>query len=423
MATQIALPHRGERWTTWLRQFALFLGILMSGGNLLFPRLPLLVAVLVLTMFLKNPLLLLRGGLSWIWLLLVAVLAVSLIGSGQIDVGPVAIRYANFFAGLTLLGLYLDLPRNTLSDDLEPMLKLMAIQAYLTVILAALFSGFFVPYKYNLAVYNTIGFVFTYHDSIDATSIIQRPDGFFYEPGVYQIYLNILLYISLFVRNNYRIAALAAGAVILTQSTTGIAITLTIAAFAYYQRFRTAKYREKMIVAVLGPVIMLPLLIIAANNYLDKTEGASRGSSWARQYDLYTGLRIVAEYPLTGIGLDPERYTELAQDFGYLETELELGSALERTNSNGLVGLAYTLGIPLFLVFIFGIIRQRFFPYSLAFTLFFIIAYIGEALALTPFFLMITFSGLVRTGRARAPVAVPLGQPVRNAVDRDAGAT
>ena len=79
-------------------------------------------------------------------------------------------------------------------------------------------------------VYQTLLGVFNYHVIVDDLTSIIRPDGFFFEPGVYQIYLNLYLYLALFVFRRPLQALLAAAAVLSTQSTTGMAIMLVLLA-------------------------------------------------------------------------------------------------------------------------------------------------------------------------------------------------
>lgn len=380
---------------TIVRRIALFVAVLMSGGMLIIPRLPLLGLLLVLFVMLHSPFELLRRELKGVWILMLAVLVVSLIGAGSIDIGPTATRYANFVGGLALLCLYLDLPRTTFAQDLVPIARLFAIQTLTTVFLTLVVPGVFVPVDVGGTIYHTIFFIFSYHDVIVDPSLIKRPDGFFYEPGVLQIYLNLFLYVSLFIRRNTRDAMLAGAAVIATQSTTGLLIAMLVLGYWYFQRLVTASMREKLIVLFAAPLVFIPLAYIAIDNYVMKTEGVLRGSAWSRQYDLFTGLRVLFESPIFGIGFDVERYYELALRVGYFESQLDIQSLVERGNSNGIVSLAYMVGIPLFLVFMWALVNQRIFPHRLLAAAVVVISLGAESLALTPFFLIIFYSGLL----------------------------
>lgn len=387
-----------------LRRTALFVGMLMSGGMLFLPRLPLLALILVIFLIYRNPAQLIRRELATIWWLLLAVLVMALVGGGGISLVPFANRYANFFAALLLLGIYMLEPRKSIIDDLVILLRLMAIQAIVTTVLAIFLNEYFFTVVYRDTVYRTLFLVFTYHDVLVDGGILKRADGFFYEPGVFQIYLNIFLYLALFVRKNGRDVVLAILGVIASQSTMGFAVTAFLLAAAYVRGVHNVAVSAKLVVAIFVPVLILPILWIGYHNYIDKTEGALRGSAWAREYDLYTGLRIIGEYPLTGIGFDLDKYAEAAQRFGYRGTQLDLSSAAERVSSNGVITLAFMVGLPLFCVFVMGLFRQRFFPNQIIFGVALMMCFLTEALMLTPFFLMIMFSGLLNAASPRMAV-------------------
>ncbi|MEM7665445.1 MAG: O-antigen ligase family protein [Pseudomonadota bacterium] len=379
-----------------MRQLALFAGMLLSGGLLLIPREPLLALVLILCFALTNPLSLFRREFSLVWIVLALTVAVALIGGQSFQVMPMVIRYANFFGGLALLAMYLGESRRTLADDLYPILKLMAFQALLTPFVYILFQGYFWSFQVHNTIYTTLFYIFTFHDLIDTGSLFKRPDGFFFEPGVFHIYLNIFLFIALFVRKRSPFdIALAALAVMATQSTTGVIVLMMQFAYAYFNWLKTADRGQKLGVFVFVPLLLMPLAGYMAYNVVEKFTGEFRGSAEAREYDLVTGLRVVAEQPLTGIGFDEERYFDYSQRLGYREVDLSDENITERGNTNGIVSLLFNLGIPMGAMFLFGVFRQRMFAPRLLFAGIIIVSLLTEALFLKPFFLMIAFSGLL----------------------------
>lgn len=393
-----------------LRRLALFLGILMSGGSFVFPRIPMLAVILVLTFMLKGPSLGIRKEMNGIWLLLLAILVVTMIGGAGLDPIPTATRYANFLGGILLLGIYIDEDRGTLSRDFFFLGNIFTVQAIVTLILSETLNGLFSVFPIRETDYHTIGFLFTYHVMLEDSTIFYRPDGFFFEPGIYQIYLNLTLYLALFVFKSRIWGAVALLAVLASQSTTGLIIGIALAAIYYIRLLPTATVVEKIAGIVLAPLIAIPLFLVAQENLSTKLTGVTVGSRWAREYDLYTGLRVVEQYPLTGIGFDYDRYYQIAARYGYLESSLSQNSLTERPNSNGVVTLFYSVGIPLALIFLFGLFRQRFFRHKLMIFALLMLSLGSEAVLLTPFFLMLVFSGLLvtrrvmrRTGTAVAP--------------------
>jgi hypothetical protein len=381
-----------------IRRFALFLAMLMSGGLLIFDRTVLLVGLVVVSMLLVNPLDFMRREMARIWFVLGAIAVATLIGGEGFHLQATAVRYANFLAAVFLVGIYLEQPRETLAKDALPILMLMAVQALLTVALSVVASQYFMPYVVGDTLHYTIGFVFTFHRALEIPSLIDRPDGFFFEPGVFQLYLNLYLFIAIndkrLRRRNLHIG-LALAAVLSTQSTTGIIIAFGILGMAYLRRLRTAEMNEKLLILVLVPLLLLPLAGIMMENVEEKLFGVFRGSAWARQYDFFTGMRVALENPFTGIGFSYERYFEFAQHVGYLESQLDLATITERPNSNGIATLFYSIGFPLAGVMLWGLYKQRFFADRVVFFFMMLISLSTEAIIFTPFPLMFIYSGLL----------------------------
>ncbi|NQX95231.1 MAG: hypothetical protein HRT64_09995 [Erythrobacter sp.] len=396
-----------------LRQLALLAGILMSGGLLVIPREPVLVIVVATCFILKNPLRLFRPEFALIWMVLFAVAGVVLIGGESFQVTPMAIRYANFLAGLALLLVYIDERRTTLADDLYPILKLMAFQAVLTPIVYLFLSQYFFVFRIYDTSYTTFYFLFTFHEFQDFGAILKRPDGFFFEPGVFQIYLNIFLFITLFVRRQRLLdIGLATAAVLATQSTTGAIILVIQFAVAYFVWLRTADRGQKLGVFVFVPIMLLPLGAYMTYNVTEKFYGALSGSAEAREYDLRTGINVALEQPLTGIGFDYDKYFDIASRVGYREAQLSRDNITERGNTNGIVVLLYSLGFPLAIVFLLGLYRQRLFRPGWLMAAVAALSLISESLSFTPIFLMLTFSGLlIQPKRVTSLMARPQSAP------------
>lgn len=404
-----------------MRQVALMAAMLISGGLPIFPREPLLAILLVACFLLKNPLRLFRGEFALIWLVLLAVAAVALIGGNSLQVGQMIIRYANFFAGLALLMVYIDERRSTLAADLFGILKLMAFQAVLTPIVYILIPNYFFQFEATGTLYTTFYYIFTFHEFL-ALGPIKRADGFFFEPGVFQIYLNVFLFIALFVRKRSPFdIALATLAVLATQSTTGAIILVLQYTAAYFTWLTTASRSQKLGVFVFVPIMLVPLAAYMAYNVTEKFYGQLSGSSEAREYDARTGLNVALEQPFTGIGFDYEKYYDIASRVGYREAELSRDNITERGNTNGIVVLLYSLGFPLAFVFLLGLLRQRLFKPGLLMGSVALLSLVSESLSFTPFFLMLTFSGLliqpqrVRSLLGRQPASASTSAPMRAA--------
>jgi len=392
-----------------LRLLALFVAMLMSGGLLIFPR-PLLLPLLgALCFMLVNPLRLFRREFMIIWLVLLMVAAAALVGGQALQADEMAIRYANFFAGFLLLLVYSGLGASQLSEDMMPILRIMAVQAILTPIVAIVLPGYFTTWEINETEYQSIYLIFTYHEFL-APALIKRPDGLFFEPGVFQFYLNTLLFIALFMRQfRWRDVLLAIAAIMFTQSTSGAVIMVTILAVYGLRRVRHTAAHETLLVLILVPLIIAAPVIYAYSNVVEKFTGEQAGSSWAREYDLRTGLAVVQENPLTGIGFDYDRYREIANDVGYKETILSDENITERSNSNGIIMMLYSVGIPIGLIFLWGMMRQRFMRPRALYGAAMALTLLSESLVFTPFMLAVIFSGLL-IGRDSSGYLLPVGR-------------
>lgn len=395
MSARLGTP----RHHTLLRRVSLFLTLLMSGGLLIFPRLPLLMAILLLCLAISGDVRRVRRELLPVVGVLAGILLLTLLRPQAFEVVATLTRYANFVAALALLGVYLRSPQGSLWGDLMAMLPWIAVQAVLTTVLAALAPSLFMTVNVNDTNYQTLLLVFTYHVFLEDSTALPRPDGFFFEPGVFQIYLNLYLYLALFVFRKPQHAALAIVAVLCAQSTTGLLVMLLMLAYAALRELRAVSLRRKLAVTALALILAAPLLGVTVNNLESKTEGENRGSAWAREYDLLTGVGVIGAHPLIGIGFNYSDYYREAQQYSFADTALSEDHLEQRGNSNGLVTLFYSLGIPLGLLFLAGLYRQRLFPHRLLFGTCMMLCLFGEALALSPFFLFLIFSGLATTPR------------------------
>jgi hypothetical protein len=399
MPTATLALSRGAK----LRLSALFLSFLISGGMLLFPRMPILLLILLCCLLAPGFRLVLRRDMVPPLLLIALITILTLLRPGALQLESLVVRLGNFLAALALLSLYIAQPRESMAADLYRVLGWMAIQALLTVGMAHTLGVLFVPLEVSGVTYHTFLLLLNYHVTIEDAGGLIRPDGFFFEPGVFQIYLNLYLYLTLFVYRNLRRSALALAAVLSTQSTTGLAICLLLLAAFVLGEIGRSPLRRKLLLGVAAAIVVTPVALFAYNNATQKLFGEFQGSSWARTYDLITGLNVLAAHPWIGIGFDHERYKEEAARLGYADTELDQAQVAERSTSNGNLFLLYSLGVPLSLPFFIGMFRQRFLPHRALVGMLLFLGFMGESIIMTPFFLLLILSGLRLTAKEREP--------------------
>ena len=388
----------------FVRRIILFLSILLSGGLFLFPRTPFLLLIFVLYFFcMQKKWHMISKELIPVILLLIAILINSLFFQGNINYISLVTRFSVFFISSFIFNLYLKESPETFQADLYILLKYMPYQAILTVILTIVAPFVFITMNLSNASYKTFGLFFTYHVMLEDSTAFFRPDGLFYESGVFQIYLNILLYLTLFTYNKKWQSIIVILSIFTTQSTTGIVICFIIISI-YLMKYYINKgnISKKFFKLLVGTVILLPIAFLAFNNISDKFFGEGKGSSLARQYDLLTGINVALSKPFTGIGFDYSQYTKAASALGYggdfiTNSDEPIGNLetiTERGNANGIVFLLYGVGLPLGFLIIIGMFKQHFFKNNILIGLLIFLSFLTESIIFTPFFLLLIYSGI-----------------------------
>jgi hypothetical protein len=371
------------------------MSMLISGGLLIFPRVPMLAIVLVAGIFLTRPVWKVNHRLLAPIGLFIGLLIFAIGHPAGLHIPSLATRFGNFLGALALLAIYVKAGDSALVDDLMALLPWMSVQAVLTVPMAVLLPFLFVDLNFNETPYRTVLLIFNYHVLNEEATTLPRPDGWFFEPGVFQMYLNLYLILALFVKRDVRHAALAAMAVLATQSTTGIVVLFISVASYYWRIAKVGPLLRRARVFLVGFFIALVVGVVAFQNIASKLVGADRGSAWAREYDTFTGLAVAFANPMFGVGLSHESYYRAADELGFAGTALSKEDVLDRGNSNGAVTVLYSLGFPAGMLLFFLLFRQRLlYPGWLVSSAIFF-SMLTEALFWSPFVMMFVFSGLV----------------------------
>ena len=307
--------------------------------------------------------------------------------------------FGNYFTVISLLSVSLLISMYFYSRKIDIVYYLYKVLKY-----TAIFSLIgFVLIQFSPAVKVDIGsddykvyrvfYLFFYGSSFNFSGFqLLRNQGIFWEPGVLSVYTNILLFLSLFKYKNRKNSILAGIVIISTFSTSGIFILL----------FQLIFYFGKTKLSVKNKLILLPviisLLIFVAYEFLEKKDLASEksiSSYGMRTFDLYSGAMVAINNPLLGIGINKEAY--LLERNKYLPKEISLivHQIENRGNSNSILQLFFSFGLPLGLAALYLFFKQDLFSRNKR--VFFIIIFISlcaEPLLFTPFFMLIISSGL-----------------------------
>ena len=389
----------------------LFLAIIASGGHIFINRI-FLFALIYFLFFIyvfisgtnKVHLLVRLFKISML-VLICGIIHTLMIYKNQNDMTAFGIRYLNFIAALMVILIY-DFKSDTFRQNLYRITKLFVYLSFITIVLYIIAPGYFIPYVTPTGEsYLTFWGVFwTTTASPELGYIFPRNTGFFWEPGVLQIYLNIFLFITLHYagyRTNKMVTFFAIIAIISTQSTTGLIIMLIILSTYVLNRLLFIKTSfTKRIITIIPIAIFVIIFIFSLPSIMDKFNGQSRGSFWARQYDSYTGLEVAIAHPIIGIGFSDENYKVFQRNFGYKESQMTLDFTFDRGCTNSLVTLFYSVGFILSLCIIFWFLKQTFINIQKnTFTIIIFLAIMAEPLLFTPFFLVFIISGALWVGR------------------------
>ena len=225
-----------------------------------------------------------------------------------------------------------------------------------------------------------------------------RNQGWFWEPGINQIYLNILLYLEGFVfKQNKKVIILIILAILTTYSTTGVLIMLILLFFMFQKLIKTSP-----ILMLLAFSTLIPFYYIAKNNVEEKIETFSFQK---RYFDLIQTISIAKDYPITGIGLDDTYFSEFRTDYfidnNFREsfeesTNLELiAKSTDKGSSNSVTFLMAAMGIPIAFLLLLCLFKQQLFSHRKGiFMIIVMMSVISEPLLLRPFFLLLIISGL-----------------------------
>jgi len=217
-----------------------------------------------------------------------------------------------------------------------------------------------------------------------------RIQGVFWEPGILQFYMNVLLFISLFVVRNRALSFLAVIAVLITWSTTGYVLMGVIVGYWLYENRRHMKY-------FLLSIVALPFVIsIALYNITDKLYGEKAGSSYARVLDALASMNIISDNPIIGLPLDYSYMQSALSDFSVVVSMEGYNPGTEAAVTNSIAAYAVFFGVPGLFFIVLLLYRQTLFAeYRVLFFILAFVTLLSEPLGFFVFFVMLIISGYV----------------------------
>lgn len=239
------------------------------------------------------------------------------------------LKFTLVFLGLKAIGI------NRFFRYLSELILYLSILSF--IIFLMILIGLSIPITYGV-----IGEIPSYFYILRTTGVdfntnysLLRNSGLFYEPGLYQVFLNLTLIYYFLLKGNKIISIFILLIIITTLSPVGIFLAFLIISFKYLIFFK------KIInVIMLGISILFAVYFIVPFLELKLTTLSFQ----LRYYDIKQGLSSLNDNFFWGIGFENH-------DGFIINSKEEFG--LERKNSNGLVNLFVQNGIIFGLYFLF----------------------------------------------------------------------
>ena len=297
--------------------------------------------------------------------------------------------------------------RDVFIDSLYFILKLILIHSLFNFFAYFLFKDnlFLITSEYHESL--TYNYLFYYSPKegsvINLFGIdIHRNAGMFWEAGILQIYLNILLFLEISIfKSNKKLLVLIIFAILTTYSTTGLLLLiLQIIYFAH----KELKNNIKILLLI---VLISPLYVFFNANMNEKIYGEGESSFQKRLFDFTQPIFIAIENPLTGVGLDLDRFQEVREEF-YINSDLNsslnqigIEQKVETTSKGSTNSVMYMLagmGFPTAFLFIYMFMKQQIITnHRLMWLILTFISVMSEPLLFRPFFFMFIVSGFIHT--------------------------
>jgi hypothetical protein len=219
--------------------------------------------------------------------------------------------------------------------------------------------------------------------------------SFFWEHGIYAIYINFaLLYYVTQEKNNRKVFILLVINLLLTFSTTQY-IVFAIICLLYYYRNELLDKKSKII--MLFPIILILGLAAGSVTY-NKVINTNviRGSYYERIRDIYDGLRVFVNHPIFGTGFMNSQMFMSIQNLG-------------RGNTNSIITIMYTMGIIgvlfFFYPFVCSIVKGKAHKSEqIAYSIFILLSLASEPLYTTPFILILIAMEYIKSSRMNSNV-------------------
>ncbi|WP_205450076.1 O-antigen ligase family protein [Clostridium botulinum] len=210
-------------------------------------------------------------------------------------------------------------------------------------------SETFLEFKFPLQQLEFINdkiFLYTPYHTFGWQTSFHRNSGMFWEPGAYQIFLNLALIFMLDMglygkRDKIKIIILII-TILTTKSTTGYIVLLIILSNYFYINIKFKyKFSKSLIVIIIAMMLIIIFPIFSKIEVVDNKINKDNISFNIRYNDFLESINIIKEYPMKGLGI-------LSDKFKMIEESKNI-----HNNSNGVLYLTCMLGCTFSIIFYF----------------------------------------------------------------------
>lgn len=249
--------------------------------------------------------------------------------------------------------------------------------------------------------------VIDYLGNLDPTYIsyfgfkIQRAHGLAWEPGNFSAYVNIFIFLNLFLFKNRRNVIIGVLALVMAWSTNGLLVMLLQFFYFFIVNFKKLGKKYMIPKAVIASIVLYSLINVTVNNLDEKIYGDKSGSGAVRFLNTVSALYTIYEHPFIGTGFYAENYfNKLNKSLNNSKSLIKLYIDSEQISSvsstNSFLRLYVQFGIPFALILTIGLFKQTLIPkHKFIFVVIIIVSASAAPLMFTPFYFLFISSGLL----------------------------
>ena len=384
----------GQKWRCSSLIVLIFSGlgfpILQFGGSLL------LWMVILFFMNINSVLWLQAKLLYWTIFLMFSYVAIFLLKGAD----PPYFVLVAIISALFVLSNYLE-GDSKFYSDLSLISKWFMYYSLLSIPFMIVGAGVLTKVVLGYSEYRTFGYLFWF-SPVGGPAIFNelRMIGLTWEPGIWQMFLNINFLFALYERRATYQLVFAVLATLTCFSTTGILVSA--ATFLWYLAFVAQRITVKqLLIPILIVVTLSPLLI---SNINEKLSGVHMGSGATRVADFFTGVLVLRDHPFLGadkaLATASNNPAVVATKTFFWRgnyTDGAFENYLMVKNSNGYIIFLLDWGLPVGIFLLFSLFRSRLFPYSrfnTAIIIIILISMSAEAISRTGFFYFFILAAL-----------------------------